>query len=193
MLFRSAAAQSLPWVQQAGTTFRWTGSWLTVLSAADPVATEEPTLAEVATLTDLLNRRRLAGYESYVLPARYVSVDLQITLCANPAYFAADVEAAVLTALRPGKRPGGAVGFFDHTRWGFGTPLECSALLAAIQSCPGVDGVSQLLFRQRGVQSGWTSLPETLTFGADQILRVDDDPSRPEAGSLQVIVNGGKA
>jgi hypothetical protein len=188
-----AAAQSLPWVQQAGTTFRWTGSWLTVLSAADPVATEEPTLAEVATLTDLLNRRRLAGYESYVLPPRYVSVDLQITLCANPAYFAADVEAAVLTALRPGKRPGGAVGFFDHTRWGFGTPLECSALLAAIQSCPGVDGVSQLLFRQRGVQSGWTSLPETLTFGADQILRVDDDPSRPEAGSLQVIVNGGKA
>ena len=117
----------------------------------------------------------------------------QCTLCANPAYFGADVEAAVLTALRPGKLPGGAVGFFDHTRWGFGMPLESSALLAAIQACPGVDGVSQLLFRQRGVQSGWTSLPETLTFGADQILRVDDDPSRPEAGSLQVIVNGGKA
>jgi hypothetical protein len=188
-----AVAQSLPWVQQAGTTFRWTGSWLTVLSAADPVATEQPTLSEVATLTDLLNRQRLAGYESYVLPPRYVSVDLQITLCANPAYFGADVEAAVLTALRPGKLPGGAVGFFDHTRWGFGMPLESSALLAAIQACPGVDGVSQLLFRQRGVQSGWTSLPETLTFGADQILRVDDDPSRPEAGSLQVIVNGGKA
>ncbi len=188
-----AAAESLPWVQQAGTTFRWTGSWLTALSAADPVATEQPTPTEVGALTDLLNRRRLAGYESYVLPPSYVSVDLQITLCADPAYFAADVEEAVLTALRPGQLPGGAVGFFDHTRWGFGAPLESSALLAAVQACTGVDGVTQLLCRQRGVQSTWTTLPETHAVGADQILRVDDDPSRPEAGSLKVIVNGGKA
>jgi hypothetical protein len=189
----AAAAQTLPWVQQAGTTFRWTGSWLTVLSAADPVATEQPTPTEVGMLTDLLNRRRLAGYESYVLPPSYVSVDLQITLCANPAYFAADVEQAVLTALRPGQQPGGAVGFFDHTRWMFGAPLESSALLAAMQACTGVDGVTQVLFRQRGVQNSWAVLPDTLTVAADQILRVDDDLSRPEAGSLKVIVNGGKA
>jgi hypothetical protein len=187
-----AAAQSLPWVHQAGTTFRWTGSWLTVLTAADPVDTEQPTLDEVSLLTGLLNRRRLAGYESYVLAPRYVSVDLQITLCANPAYFAADVEAAVLTALRPGQLSAGGVGFFDHTRWGFGAPLEPSALLAAVQACPGVDGVTQMLFRQRGLQSNLTPLTETLTVGVDQILRIDDDPSHPEAGSLTVIVNGGK-
>jgi Baseplate J-like protein len=188
-----AAAESLPWVQQAGTRFRWTGSWLTALTAADPVATEQPTLPDTAMLTDLLNRRRLAGYESYVLPPRYVSVDLQITLCANPAYFGADVEAAVLTALRPGTPPGGGAGFFDHTRWGFGVPLESSTLQAAVQACTGVAGVTRVLFRQRGLQTNWTVLPETLAVGADQILRVDDDPSRPEAGSLKVIVNGGKA
>jgi hypothetical protein len=187
------AAESLSWVQQAGTTFRWTGSWLTVMSAADPVETEQPTPEEVGGLTDLLNRRRLAGYESYVLAPRYMSVDLQITLCANPSYFAADVKAAVLTALRPGALPGGAVGFFDHSRWGFGTPLESSALLATVQGCSGVAGVSQVLFRQRGVQITWTALPDTLTVGTDRILRVDDDPSRPEAGSLKVTVNGGKA
>ncbi|MDH6243223.1 baseplate J/gp47 family protein [Mycobacterium sp. OTB74] len=188
-----AAAESLPWVQQAGTTFRWTGSWLTVMNAADPIATEQPTPDEVGGLTDLLNRRRLAGYESYVLAPRYVSVDLHITLCAKPTYFASDVEAAVLTALRPGKLPGGAVGFFDHSRWGFGAPLESSALLAAVQDCTGVAGVSQVLFRQRGVQITWTALPDTMTVGTDQILRVDDDPSRPEAGSLKVTVKGGKA
>jgi hypothetical protein len=188
-----AAAQSLPWVAQAGTTFRWTGSWLTALSAADPVTTEQPTLPEIAALTDLLNRRRLGGYESYVLPPRYASLDLHITLSADPAYFSADVEAAVLTALRPGQLPGGAVGFFDHTRWSFGTPLDSSALLCSIQACSGVDGVTQVLFRQRAMSSGWTPLPETLTLAADQILRVDDDPNHPEAGSLKVIVNGGKA
>lgn len=188
-----AAAETLPWVQQAGTTFRWTGSWLTVMSAADPVATEQPTPDEVGRLTDLLNRRRLAGYESYVLAPRYMSVDLHITLCAHPSYFAADIEAAVLAALRPGPGPGGAVGFFDHTRWGFGAPLESSALLTAVQGCTGVAGVSQVLLRQRGVQITWTALPETLTVGSDRILRVDDDPSRPEAGSLKVTVKGGKA
>jgi uncharacterized phage protein gp47/JayE len=187
-----AAAQSLPWVQQAGTTFRWTGSWLTVFTAADPVATEQPTADEVGQLTDLLNRRRLAGYESYVLPPRYVSVDLNISVCGSTSYFASDIEAAVLQALRPGPLPDGTVGFFDHTRWAFGQPLESSALLAAVQEVTGVQGVSSVEYRQRGVQSDWTSLPETLTIAADQILRVDDDPSRPDAGSLSVMVDGAK-
>jgi hypothetical protein len=187
-----AAAQTLSWVQQAGTTFRWTGSWLTALTAANPVASEQPTLDQVISLTQLLDRQRLAGYESYVLPPRYVSVDLQITLCADPQYFAGDVEAAVLSVLRPGPLPGGAVGFFDHSRWSFGAPLESSALLATVQSVTGVAGVSLLQYRQRGAQSNWAPMPETVTVAADQILRVDDDPSRPEAGSLTVIVEGGK-
>ena len=38
----------------------------------------------------------------------------------------------------------------------------------------------------------WTELPDTLSFASDQILRVDNDPSRPEAGSLQVTVEGSK-
>ncbi len=77
-----AAAKSLPWVLQAGTSFRWTGSWLTVFTTADPAEREDLTLAELEQLSDLLNRRRLAGYESYVLAPAYASVDLLITLCA---------------------------------------------------------------------------------------------------------------
>ncbi len=177
------AAQTVPWVQQAGTTFRWTGSWLTVLTSADPAGAEEPTIGQLTTLTELLDRRRLAGYESYVLPPRYVAVDLLITVCGLASAFGSDVQEAVLTRL---------AGFFDHSRWGFGQPLESSALLAAIQACPGVVGVYQVLYRQRGIQPDWVPLPQTLTFAADQILRVDNDPSRPEAGSLQVIVEGSK-
>jgi predicted phage baseplate assembly protein len=187
-----AAAQSLPWVQQAGTTFRWTGSWLTVLTSADPAGAEEPTIGQLTGLTQLLDQRRLVGYESYVLPPRYVSVDLQITVCGQPSAFASDVQEAVLTRLQPGPLPGGGVGFFDHSQWGFGQALESSTLLAAIQACPGVVGVYQVTYRQRGVQAQWVPLPETLTFAADQILRVDNDPSRPEAGSLQVVVEGSK-
>ncbi len=186
------AARSLPWAAQAGTAFRWTGSWLTVLTSADPAGSEMPTPGQLTALTELLDQRRLAGYESYVLPPRYVSIDLQITVCGLATSFASDVAAAVLARLRPGPLPGGGAGLFDHSLWTFGQPFESSALLAAIQSCPGVAGVYQVSYRQRGAQLDWAPLPQTLTFAADQILRVDDDPSRPEAGSLQVRVEGSK-
>lgn len=188
----TAAAQSLPWVQQAGTTFRWTGSWLTVLTSADPAGSEQPTVGQLTALTELLGQQRLAGYESYVLPPRYVSVDLQITVCGRPDSFTGDVQAAVLARLQPGSLPDGGPGFFDHSRWSFGQALESSALLAEIQACPGVVGVYQIQYRERGVQPGWAPLPDTLTVAADEILRVDNDPSRPEAGSLQVTVEGSK-
>jgi hypothetical protein len=187
----AAAARSLPWVQQAGTTFRWTGSWLTALTSADPAGSEQPTIAQLESLTQLFDQQRLAGYESYVLPPNYVSIDLQITVCGRAASFASDVAAVVLAALQPGSARGGKTGFFDHSRWSFGQPLESSALLAVIQSCPGVVGVYQVQYRERGVQD-WAPLPDTLTVAADEILRVDNDPSRPEAGSLQVTVEGSK-
>ena len=98
-----AAAQSPPWVQQAGTTFRWTGSWLTVFTTADPAQREDLTIAQLEQLSDLLNGRRLAGYESYVLAPNYTSLDLQITLCGAPTAFAADVQSAVLAAWSRGR------------------------------------------------------------------------------------------
>jgi hypothetical protein len=188
-----AAAQSLPFVQQAGSTFRWTGSWLTVFTSANPSGAEQPSVPQIEELTELLDRLRLAGYESYVLPPRYVSIDLTLVVCAEPSHFASDVEAAVLARLRPGALPGGGYGFFDHSQWSFGQPLEPSALFAAVQSCTGVAGVYAASYRERGVQLEWSDLPETpLTFASDQLLRVEDDPSRPEAGSLTVTVEGGK-
>jgi hypothetical protein len=186
------AAKTLPWVMQAGTSFRWTGSWLTVFTTADPRERAELTIDELEQLSDLLNRRRLAGYESYVLAPSYASIDLQINVCALPSAFAGEVERAVLTCLQPGLLPDGSRGFFDHERWSFGQSLQASALLAAIQRAGGVLGVSSILYRQRGVQWEWAQLPETVAIPADRILRLDDDPSRPEDGSLQVIVGGGK-
>lgn len=188
----AAAAQSLPFVQQAGTSFRWTGSWLTAFTIANPMGGEQPAAAQLESVTDLLDRRRMAGYESYVLPPRYVSIDLSLIVCADPAYFAAAVQAAVIARLVPGALSGGGVGFFDHSQWSFGAPLQSSALFAAVQSCVGVAGILSAQFRQRGAQLTWTELPDSLIVAADQILRVDDDPSRPDAGLLTVTVEGGK-
>lgn len=187
-----AAAQTLPWVQQAGTVFRWTGSWLTVFTTPDPKGREGLTTDQHTQLIDLLNCYRLAGYESYVPQPHYTSIDLIVKVCAQPNAFRGDVEAAILSVLSANKSIDGTTGFFYVDRFTFGQPLERSALEAAIQQAYGVAGVVYLQYRQRGVAIAYRDLPETLTIPADAILRLDNDPSRPERGSLRVIVEGGK-
>jgi hypothetical protein len=187
-----AAAQTLPWVLRAGTRFRWTGSWLTVFTTADPKGSEQITLDEQVDLVNLLNRYRMAGYESYVPAPVYVGIDLIVMVCALPTAFRGDVQQALVNTLSAARLPGGGTGFFFLDRFTFGTPLERSALKAAIQSSYGVAGVVSIQYRERGVTPGFTCLPEILEVGPSQILRMDNDPSRPERGTLQVVVEGGK-
>lgn len=181
-----AAAEGLPWVQRAGTVFRWTGSWLTVFTTADPKDTERIPVSEHIQLIDLLNRYRLAGYESYAPAPRYIALDLQIAVCARPDAFRGDVRDAVLAALVPPS------GFFQFDNFTFGVPLERSALEAAIQRVPGVAGVISVLYRRRGLIPRFVAMPLIVAAGSEEIILVENDPSRPERGSIQLSVSGGK-
>ena len=181
-----AAAETLPWVQRAGTVFRWTGSWLTVFTTADPLNSEQITIDERTELINLLNRYRMAGYESYVPEAKYVSLDLVVELCALPEAFRGDVEAAVLVAL------GATGGFFNPDHFTFGQSLERSDLEVAVQSAPGVAGVTCILYRIRNQTAGLAEMPDVVSVGRDEIIRCDNDPSLPEHGSLKITIRGGK-
>jgi hypothetical protein len=185
------AAETLPWVSRAGTTYRWTGSWLTVFTTADPKGTATLAPNRHLELIRLLDRYRLAGYESYVPPPFYVSLDLLVTVCARADAFRGDVEADILATLGTVPLADGRDGFFDPDRFTFGTPLERSALEAAIQDAFGVAGVVSIRVRRRGAV-GFQDLPNSVGVAPDQIIRVDNDPSRPEAGSIRVVVEGGK-
>jgi len=187
-----AAAQTLPWVQRAGTVFRWTGSWLTVFTTPDPLNSEALTVPQQIELIDLLNRYRLAGYESYVPAPRYISLDLRVRVCACPDAFRGDVTAALLTALSATRQRDGMTGFFHVDRWTFGTPLERSVLEAAIQNVYGVAGVVAIQYRRRGTTASFLDLPATVQIPIDAILRLDNNPNRPERGSLHITVEGGK-
>jgi predicted phage baseplate assembly protein len=187
-----AAAAELPWVQRAGTSFRWTGSWRTVFTAADARGGEPLPDRRLIELTRHLDRRRLAGYESYVLEPRFAALDLDVVVCARPEAFRGDVERGVRDALGDTERVDGSTGFFHPDRWTFGLALERSALEAAIQQVPGVDGVVALSYRRRGRARASAPMPDLVEIGRDEILRVDDNPSRPERGSLRVEVRGGK-
>ena len=187
-----AAAKRLDWVSQAGTIFRWTGSWQTVFTSVDPRASEQISIDEHLDLIKLLNRYRLAGYESYTPPPQFVSLDLIVSLCARADAFRGDVEASILEALGTGPFLDGRLGFFHPDRFTFGTPLERSALEAAIQDSYGVAGVISIEYRRRGVTAGFVEMPDTVEVASRQILRVDNNPSRPESGTLKILVGGGK-
>jgi len=184
----AAAAQTLPWVQRAGTVFRWTGSWLTVFTTPDPRGSEQILIGQRTGLIDLLNRYRMAGYESYVPDPKFVSLDLAIDLCAEPEAFRGDVLGAVRAALSA-TQPGG---FFRADNFTFGQALQRSAIEAAIQHAPGVAGVLCVRLRVRGRIAGFTEMPDVVTVTTDQIIRCDNDPNAPERGSISVNVIGGK-
>ena len=65
---------------------------------------------------------------------------------------------------------------------GGGDPGRARALL----------GVSAITYRQRGTFAGFIDLPEVVAPAPRQILRVDNDPSWPERGTIRVIVEGGR-
>jgi hypothetical protein len=163
-----------------------------VFTTADPRGSEAIAVDQHRQLIGLLDRRRLAGYESYIPAPRYVYIDLVVTVCATTEAFRGDVEEAVLEAL--GKRPldDGRLGFFHPDRWTFGRPLERSPLAAHIQDTYGVAGVVSLRHRRRGTTPTFVELPDSVPIPTDAILGLDNDPSRPERGSLKVIVEGGK-
>lgn len=182
-----ASAESLGWVYRAGCAFRWTGSWLTAFTVADPEGTDVVDPVQKIALVELLNRRRLAGYESYVPPAVYISLDLVIVICVTATAIGPNIETAVLTALNTT-----STGFFFADRFTFGTPLYRSVLEATIQAVPGVNGILRMRFRQRGVTLAFKKLPDVFAPPPNAILRVENNPDFPERGTLKVIAKGGQ-
>jgi hypothetical protein len=187
-----ATAKELDWVLDAGTAMRWTGSWLSVFTTAQPGGREDIPIQEQAELNELLGRRRLAGYEVYTLSPRYAALDLVVVACALPWALRGEVEAAVRAELGTGRRADGSPAFFAPGSMRFGAPLERSLLEAAVQRATGVDGVVSITYRRRGYVPGFVPMPPAVTVARDQIIRVDADPSFPDRGSLRVVVEGGK-
>jgi hypothetical protein len=185
------AAARLSWVQRAGATFRWTGSWLTAFATPDPRGAVVVTAAQRSELQDQLDRFRQAGREAYASDPRYANLDLEITICVQPHAYCGETEEAVLEVLlgKKGLRP--RVGFFAADNFTFGTSLERSALEAAIQAVPGVRAVEGMRIRRRG-WFDWRPFAElAYEVGMDEVIRLENDPLHPERGSLKLFMEGG--
>jgi hypothetical protein len=64
-------------------------------------------------------------------------------------------------------------------------------LEAALQRIPGVKSVRGMVIRERGRREYRAFSELVLEPALDQVLRLDNDPNRPENGTLRIVTEGG--
>jgi hypothetical protein len=192
-------AERHPEVGRAVASFRWTGSWHAVFLTIDPrgragvpVGLERRVRAFVAGFAQ-------AGHDLEIDPPVYVAVELEADVCVLTGYLAADVEQVILAELGTGDLPGGRRGLFHPDAFTFGQPLHASQVYARIDAVEGVDSVVLTRFARQHEPDPDPDRPATaanlaegrIPVGRLEVIRLDNDPSSPEHGSLRLRVGGG--
>jgi predicted phage baseplate assembly protein len=188
----AAVSKRHPQVQRAAATFRWTGSWRTVFVTADRLGGLPVDDDFESTMRGHLERFRMAGHDLEIDGPRFVSLEIEMTVCVKPDYFRGDVQQALLAVFSNRLLPAGARGVFHPDNFTFGQPVFLSALYKAAQDVAGVDSVTITKFQRQG-QAGTSSLDTgRLDLGRLEIARLDNDPNFPERGVLRLTLKGGK-
>jgi hypothetical protein len=185
------AATRLPWIQKAGATFRYTGSWLVAFVSPDPFGKAFLSEDEAVSLERHLDRFRQASREVHVLDPEYADLDLEVEICAAPNAFPGELKEQVLIALLGKRGEFPQPGYFSPDRFSFGAPLLRSTLEACIQAVPGVRAVEEILFRRRG----WFKWQRFDAFyydpGPNAIIRIENDRLHPDRGTIKIHIHGG--
>ncbi len=181
-----------PQLQRAAARLSWTGSWYEARVGVDPQGTESPPSSVLDEVRDQLKPFRRMGHDLDVVPAFYVPLDVELSVCVLPHYLRGDVKAELLPLLGSGVLPDGSLGFFHPDRLTFGGGIYVSALVAAAQSVTGVESVLvnrlQRLFELPNGELANGVLP----LGPMEIARLDNDPNFPENGRLNLLIGGGR-
>lgn len=179
-------------VDQAVASLRWTGSWYTAFVAAEPQGggTLTPSLGK--SLRQYLEQYRLAGQDLEIDSPDYVSLEIGLTICVDPAYFRADVRTALNQVLGSGILPNGQKGVFYPDNFTFGQTVFLSPIYAAARSVAGVCTVTAKTFQPQGVNTQQYLNAGELKLGPLQIARMDNNPNYPANGTLTLFMEGGK-
>ena len=133
-----------------------------------------------------LERFRRAGHDIEVDAPRFVPLALELFVCVETGFFAADVRRALLDSFTR---------FFHPDLWTFGQPLHLSRLLATAAAVPGVASAEVAAggFRRRGRDEVARERDDgVLPMGRLEIVRLDNDPNFPEHGVLELTLGGGR-
>ncbi|HEY4677156.1 MAG TPA: putative baseplate assembly protein [Candidatus Angelobacter sp.] len=181
-----------PKVQRAAASLRWTGARYAVQVTIDPLGTEKADPALLEDIKHYLYRFRRIGHDLEVMPAHYVPLDLEMTICVRPEFLRAHVKTGVLNALSSARLADGSLGFFHPDNLTFGDSIYVSRLVGTAQKIDGVESVTVTKL-ERLYQGANRELEDgVLLIGPLEIARLDRDPSFPENGTLKLDMRGGR-
>jgi hypothetical protein len=190
-------------LQAAKATLRWTGGWYQALIAIDPVNSEKPSAALLGEIQSYLEPYRRMGHDVVVAPANYIPIDLALSICVLPDFERAKIEDQLHQLFSSAVQEDGTRGVFHPDNMTFGEGIYASRIIAAAQGVKGVASVSLKRLQRyhvnahpepviTGIASGAVPAFGVLTFGPFEIARLDNDPSFPENGRLELKMRGGR-
>ncbi|RZQ60044.1 putative baseplate assembly protein [Amycolatopsis suaedae] len=190
-LLRAVAAEDYaelagrtPGVQRAAADLRWTGSWYEARVAVDPLGADVAPDELLDEVRDGLHRYRRIGHDLAVVTATLVPLDLALRVEVQPGYLAGHVREAARRALEADFEPD------DLT---FGTPVRVSRIVATAAAVAGVRRVAVTRLRRLfGPADDKVLADGVLPIRALEVAQLDNDPSRPENGRIELDVRGGR-
>jgi predicted phage baseplate assembly protein len=185
-------AMSVPGVSRAIARFVWTGSWFTVRVTLDPEDTEVLSDDLKGRVYTHLRSRKMAGYDLRIVPARYVPLEIRISICLNPLAFRDQVLRDLLSALGNKQGADDVEGFFHADRWTFGKSVTLSALYAAIGRVQGIECAEVTTFKRLRKPQGGELAKGEIPLQWDEIAQLDNDRNFPERGRLSLELVGGR-
>ncbi|MDY6795809.1 MAG: putative baseplate assembly protein [Actinomycetota bacterium] len=192
----AAVAMLHPEVQKAVATLRWTGSWHAMFITVDRAGGRQIDEAFEAELAGFIDRFRLAGHDVEVEPPIYVPLDIIMTVCLHEGYFRDKVKRTLMETFSDVELPNGKRGFFHPDNLTFGQPVYLSQVIATAMRVPGVRwvdmGGEHNRFRRWG-EAPRDELEEgSIAMDRLEIARLDNEPSAPENGRIDFIMEGGQ-
>jgi len=185
-------AQSYGKVQRAAAALHWTGSWYEAQVAIDPFGTEATGKALLRESKGHLYPYRRMGHDLAVVPATYVPLDLELSVCVLPHYLRGHVKAALLDRFSNRVLPNGQLGFFHPDNLTFGEGITVSSIVAAAQASPGVESVTVTKLERLYEGPNHELEKGILPLGPGEIAQLDNNPSFPEHGKLTLTLRGGR-
>jgi hypothetical protein len=184
----AAEARRSSLVERAMTQRSWSGSWPLMTTVVDLVDPDTEPAEALAGLQASIDDVRMLGTEAAVRVGTPVGLFISLDVCVGPGSDPEDVRLLVLQRLRPGSDE--CPGLFHPSRLQLGAEVYVSAVVAAAAAVPGVDAVKVQEARRLNEPKG--TVREVIALAADEVAVLDDDPSRPQRGRLDVQVRGGR-
>lgn len=184
--------QDYPGVQRAAATFRWTGSWHTVFATVDRTGGKPLDADFELALANHVEPLRMAGHDLEFNEPIYVSLEMDIAICVDRAYFRSAVHAAVLQVLSNRALRDGTQGVFHPDLLSFAQTVFLSPIYASVREVAGVSSAEITRFQRQGENNRRHLQLGYMKLGRLEIARLDNDPNYPEHGVLRLYMHGGK-